>query len=308
MSGRQYPELGPLKAGDTVALMTTSSAVTRELVERARYVLESWGLNVRFMPHLFDEHPRANYLGGPEAARAADLQSAWCDPTVDAVLSVRGGYGSIRMLDLLDIDALKAARPKPLLGSSDVTAVLELWGEELGLATWFTPMVATEDFLMDTIAAMGVREALFEPWQGRVLSSETAVPLVRGEASGRLVGGNLAMVSRTLGAVSRAPINNTGAIILLEDVTESVERIDTMFCQLSRAGYFEGAAGVALGSWVECGELEPIRELAVETFGGLGIPVVWELGFGHCERALSIPLGVQATLIADDKPRLVLGE
>ena len=110
----------------------------------------------------------------------------------------------------------------------------------------------------------------------------------------------------TLGARGRPAPDNRGRIGLLEDVTEDVYRLDGLLMSLLRAGWFEGMAGLALGSWSKCGELDEVKALAEELLSPLGIPLVWELGFGHGPAAHSIPLGVGATLIARGTPRLVL--
>ncbi|GAA3292246.1 LD-carboxypeptidase [Arthrobacter citreus] len=304
--GGPYPELAPLKPGDRVGLVATSGPPVPESLDRAAAVLEEWGLVPVPGKHLRDRHPRAAYLAGTDAHRAADLQDAWCDDSLSAVFIVRGGYGAVRILDLLDPLALAAARPKALIGSSDVTALHEYWAEQMGLATWFTPMIATNAFLDDGPARAGVREALFTPFSGREYTSAAATALVPGTAAGRLVGGNLALLAMTMGAHGRPKPSNAGCIALLEDVTEDVYKIDGMLQTLLRAGWFEGISGIALGSWKDCGDYGPIRDLCVELLAPLGVPLVEELGFGHCDGASSLPLGVPATLEAGPSPRLVL--
>lgn len=301
-----HPELGPLRPGARVGLVAPSGPPKQEQLEKAMDVLRSWGLEPVPGKHLLDHHPRAAYLAGTDADRAADLQDAWCDDSLDAVLCVRGGYGAVRLLDLLDVSALAAARPKPLVGSSDITALHVFWAEELGVASWFTPMVATGAFLDDPVAAAGVRRALFEPYPGTSYTGLAAESLVPGTAQGILTGGNLALLAMLNGARNRKPVDNTGRIGLLEDVTEEPYRIDGMLQTLLRAGWFDGLTGLALGSWSECGDLAEVRALCVELLAPLGIPLVWELGFGHGPAAHSIPLGVPATLDAGDRPQLVL--
>lgn len=301
-----HPELGPLKAGDKVGLVATSGPPVPDYLARAITVLKGWGLVPVPGKHLRDKHPSAGYLAGTDANRAADLQDAWCDDSLAAVFVVRGGYGAVRLLDLLDLPALVAARPKPLIGSSDVTALHEYWADNLGLATWFTPMVATEDFLDDEAACTGVREALFTPLSGRSFGSDAAQTLVPGTARGRLTGGNLSLLAMTMGAHGKPKTSNAGRIGLLEDVTESVYKLDGYLHTLLRSGWFDGLAGLAMGSWKDCGEPAEVKALCEELLVPLGIPLVWELGFGHDTAAQSIPLGVDATLEAGDIPRLVL--
>ncbi len=304
MSAAQLP--GPLKSGDRVGLISTSGAPTPENVDRAVALLQSWGLVPVLGEHILGTHPRAKYLAGTDQQRAADLQSAWCDETLAGVFVVRGGYGTVRLLDHLEADALRSARPKPLYGSSDVTSVHEFWADELHIPTWFTPMIATGSLLDDPGATESLRRAVFEPVSGRTFTAETAETLVPGTATGVTVGGNLSLLAMTMGAKGRNKSSNTGKIGLLEDVTEDIYKLDGLLHTLLRSGWFAGMTGLALGSWKDCGEPADVRALCEELLVPLGIPLVWELGFGHDANAHSIPLGVLATLLADESPRLVL--
>lgn len=304
MTAAQLP--GPLRAGDRVGLISTSGTPTAENFSRAVALLESWGLVPVPGEHALATHPRATYLAGTDVQRAADLQAAWCDDSLSGVFIVRGGYGTVRLLDHLDVPALRSARAKPLFGSSDVTGIHEFWAAELGMPTWFTPMIATNSLLDDPGALESLRRAVFDPALGRTFTSATAQTMVPGTAHGLTVGGNLSLLAMTMGAHGRNKPSNAGRIGLLEDVTEDIYKLDGLLHTLLRAGWFQGMAGLALGSWKDCGDLADVRALADELLTPLGIPLVWELGFGHDTAGQSIPLGVPATLIADQSPRLVL--
>lgn len=305
-STERMSALGPLTAGARVALIATSGPIDSARLEQSLALLAEWGLEPVVYPSGRASHPSIPYLAGTDAQRAADLQAAWCDDSIDAVFCMRGGYGSVRLLDLLDPVALRAARPKPLFGSSDVTGIHEYWQEQLGVPTWFTPMLATGALLDDAAATESLRRAVFEPAAGRTFTSPLAVSLVGGQASGMLTGGNLSLLAMTLGAKGRPPIDNTGRIALIEDVGEEPYRVDGLLMKLLRAGWFDGVSGIALGSWLDCGDQEQIRALAVELLAPLGVPLVWQLGFGHDAAAPSIPLGVEATLDAGAEPRLTV--
>jgi muramoyltetrapeptide carboxypeptidase len=261
-------------------------------------VLRSWGLRVRIGEHVLDRHPTLDYLAGTDADRAADLQNAWCDPDVAAVFCVRGGYGCLRILDLLDWTAMAAVGPKVFAGSSDVTALHELFAARLDLATLFAPMVATEAFTADDQAQEHFRATLFEPSSVRVLTRPGAGPLVSGTCSGVIVGGNVSLLAAGLAAKATLPAPD-GAIAILEDVNEDPYRLDALITKLLRAGWFDDIDGIALGSWTECGELADVRAVLLDRLGGLGVPIAWELGFGHCPAQLTVPLGVAADLDAD---------
>ena len=285
-----------LRAGSRVAVVAPAGPVDAALLSRGVDLLESWGLEVQVGKHVLDRHPRLSYLAGRDADRAADLQRAWCDPDIDAVICARGGYGCLRMVDLLDWDAMAAAGPKAFVGSSDATALHEAIGVRLGLVTLFGSMIATE--LFDPVAQKHLHAMLFSPSSGLVLSGPGTTTFVAGQADGILAGGNLSMIVAGLGT-RETPLPD-GAIVLLEDVAEPAYRLDRLITQLLRAGWFTGVSGIALGSWVGCGELSKVSDVLADLLGSLGIPTVWELGFGHCAGQLTIPLGVRASLNADD--------
>lgn len=298
MSMRELRRPPRLRAGDTVAVVAPAGPVPAELLEAGVARLREWGLRVRPGKHVQEKHPRLEYLAGTDADRAADLRDAWCDPEVSAVFCARGGYGCMRMLDLVDWRALAAAGDKVLIGSSDVTALHEAFGSRLGLATVFGPMVATKAFAHDDRAAEHLRKTLFEPESVTILTRSGTEPLVSGRGRGITHGGNLSLLAGSLGSASAAAPPERG-IVLLEDITEKPYLLDRFVTQLLRAGFFDGAAGIALGSWTDCGPLEQVRAVMSDLLGGLGVPILWELGFGHCEAQRSVPLGVAAELDAD---------
>lgn len=297
---------GPLQPGDRVALIATASPVPDGQDEKGVELLTRWGLDVVVYDSVTTPHPRASYLSGPDALRAGDLQNAWCDPDNDAIMSVRGGYGTVRLLDRLDRQAMRAVRPKPFFGSSDLTALHQWIADEIGVMSWHTPMPGSLSVLDDEAAQANLREAVFEPWKGREFGPSCAETMVEGTAQGRLIGGCLSLLAQTLGARTRRPIDNRGTIVLLEDVGEATYKYDGYLTSLLRAGYFDGVQGIALGSWAQSNEDE-VRALVEEMLIPLGLPMIWNLGFGHCDGAICVPLGVQATLTADARPRLTLG-
>ncbi|HVV07755.1 LD-carboxypeptidase [Amycolatopsis sp.] len=284
-----------MRRGDTVALVTPAGPVAPELLEAAAAELAGWGLTVKRFTG--ERHPGLPYLAGTDAQRAADFQAAWLDPAVRAVIAARGGYGTQRMLDLLDWDALRAAGPKVFAGSSDVTALHQALAAELGVVTLFSAMPAGTYW--DAEAAEGLRSVLFGQSTPELTAAEILVP---GAAAGTLTGGNLSLLAAGVGTPEQR--SAAGAIVLLEDIGEAVYRIDRMLTQLLRAGWFEGVRGIALGSWTGCGAPETVRGLVLDRLGTLGVPMLWGLPFGHRPGAATIPLGVTAALSAD---RLICG-
>lgn len=302
----RHPELAALEPGDKVALIAPSGPPETEQVSEAVALLRGWGLEPVLGRHVHSRHPRAAYLAGADAERAADLQEAWTDPSVRAVFCIRGGYGTVRLLDLLDTEALRAAAPKPLIGSSDITGLHEFWEHQLGLATWFAPMVATGAVLKQPESTLRLRDAVFGGHRPLSITHADARTLVSGVASGPLTGGNLSLLAMTTGSHPAGLQRTAGKIILLEDVTEEIYRLDGLLQNLIRSGYFDGAQGIVLGTWEECGPLEEVHALVAEALVPLGIPLVRGLRIGHGGDVESVPLGVRATLFADDSPRLAI--
>ncbi|MFE2291692.1 LD-carboxypeptidase [Streptomyces sp. NPDC059452] len=280
-----------------VAVVAPSGPVPAERLEEGLGVLRGWGLEPVVAPHVRDKHPELDYLAGADADRAADLQAAWCDPSVDAVLCARGGYGAHRMVDLLDWAAIRAAGPKVFVGYSDITALHEAFALRAGYATLHGPMVATEAFLKDTPTREHLRATLFEPETVLTLGSATAAALVPGQARGTLYGGCVSLLAAAIGTPC-ARTAARGGLLAIEDTGEKPYRLDGILTRLLRSGALEGVSGVVCGSWQECGPYEKVRAVLADRFGPLSIPVVEELGFGHGPTSLTVPLGVPAVLNA----------
>lgn len=281
-----------------MAVVAPSGPVLADRLERGCDVLRSFGLKVSLAPHVLDRHP-GRYLAGTDEARAGDLQDAWCDPDVNAVYCARGGYGAVRTLDHLDWDVMRkasSARPlKPFVGSSDSTALHQAFARRLEVQTFYGPVLGGPVLGFPDPAAVvleSLRAALFHPSEGRTLTGTHS--LVPGVAEGVTTGGTLSLLSSLVGSDELAPAE--GRIVLLEDVNESPYRIDRMLTQLLRSGWFAGAAGIACGSWERCGEPEHIDRVLLERLGGLGVPIVTGLEFGHGTVQLTVPLGARARL------------
>jgi muramoyltetrapeptide carboxypeptidase len=286
-----------LAPGARVAVVAPSGPVVEERLQAGLDLLRGWDLDPFAAPHVLDRHGELGYLAGTDAERAADLQRAWCDPCVDAVICARGGYGAQRVVDLLDWDAMRAAGPKVFLGFSDSTTLHEAFAVRLGLVTLYGPVAAGIDFVKNARAQEHLRATLFAPETVRILTSD-GTALAPGRARGVTLGGCLALLATGYGTPHTRP-GARGGLLLLEDVGERPYAVDRALTQLLRTGWLDGVAGIALGSWAQCGPYEELRPVLADRLGGLGIPVVEELGFGHCDGALTVPFGVTAELDAD---------
>ena len=287
-----------LRPGARVAVVAPSGPVPAERLDAGLDILRGWDLEPVVAPHVLDTHDQFGYLAGSDRDRARDLQQAWCDPSVSAVICARGGFGAQRMVDLLDWNAMRAVGPKVFVGYSDITALHEAFAVRLGLATLYGPMAAAVAFLKDGPTQESLRATLFEPEKVRTLGLDTARTLVPGRGRGVTLGGCVSLLASDIGT-RHARSSAVGGLLLIEDVGEEPYRLDRILTQLLRSGLLDGVAGIALGSWADCGPYEDVRALMLDRLGGLGVPVVEELGFGHGDTALTMPLGVPAILDTD---------
>lgn len=286
-----------LSAGARVAVVAPSGPIVEERLQAGLDILRGWDLDPVVAPHVLAQDGELGYLAGTDADRAADLQRAWCDPSVSAVLAARGGYGAQRVVDLIDWEAMRAGGPKAFVGFSDATVLHEAFATRLGLATLYGPVAAGADFVKSAEAQEHLRATLFAPETVRTIPSR-GTALVPGRARGVTVGGCLRLLATGLGTPGTHP-GARGGLLLLEDVGEQPYSLDRSLTQLLRSGWLDGVAGVLLGSWDRCGPYERVRAMLADRLGGLGVPVAEEFGFGHCADALTVPLGVTAELDAD---------
>jgi len=287
-----------LAAGDLVALVSPSGPVPAARVDAAVGVLTGWGLRTRLGEHAL---ARNGYLAGTDEQRLGDLNAALSDPAVRAVLCLRGGYGMQRIIDGVDLAAVRRD-PKLVMGFSDITALhLALW-QGARLATVHGPVAAQLDKGAQSPTALGARTVLMSasPVTVKADEAENTFRIRRGgRAEGVLLGGNLAMLASTVGTAHLPDL--TGAILLIEDVNEQPYRIDRMLTQLLRSGALAGLTGVAIGQFTDCdGEGSTTAEdVLEERLAPLGVPVLGGLPIGHGDQHFAIGVGVPAVLDAD---------
>ncbi|MFD3870059.1 LD-carboxypeptidase [Streptomyces sp. NPDC058623] len=286
-----------LRPGDTVAVTAPAGPADSMLLYDGLAVLRSWDLRVRVMPHVTDEH--LGHLAGTDQQRAQDLQTAWLDPEVRAVFCARGGYGSQRMVDLLDWNLMAAAGPKVFAGSSDITALHGAFAARLNLATLHAPMPATRAFTRNARTADHLHTLLFHP--DRVRSLPVPLPsLAAGRAQGMLAGGNASLLAASAGT-GDTPVPD-GCLLVLEETGEEPYQLDRILTQLLRAGLLRRAAAVVLADFTDCGPPEEIRTVLTDRLAGLNIPVAAGLPAGHGPVQLTVPLGTPARLEASTTP------
>jgi muramoyltetrapeptide carboxypeptidase len=289
-----------LVAGDRVRIVSPSSPPVREEVERGTEVLEGWGLRVELGRHVFD---RCGPMAGRDEDRLEDLDEAFADPGVRAVLASRGGAGAYRIADRLDLAAVRHD-PKPFVGYSDATHLhLALWSR-CGLATVHAPSLTFGDDLLDAGTTEAVRRALMtaDPVTLHQDPDEpTAAVTVPGTAVGTLVGGNLTALHTEAGC-GLPPLE--GAILLLEHVDDRLRHVDRALTQLRRSGALRGLRGVVLGQFTgfENAAGRPddggwgMADVLADHLDAIGVPVLGGVPVGHRDFPLTLPLGTEAVI------------
>lgn len=284
-----------IRSGDQVAVVATAGIVPADRLAAGVAVLETWGLRVRTGAHVHDLLPRMNYLAGTDEARAHDFASAWADPDVAAIFGARGGYGTQRMIDLIDWRRLAESAPKVVIGFSDLTALHQALASRLGVASVLGHVV-TSLGVADAGGAEALRRLLMEPDDAMALLPDPVRTAVPGKASGVLLGGNLMVLSAEVGSPNLRPAR--GAIVVLEEIAEDPYRIDRQLTQLLRSGWFDDVRGIVCGAFTDCGDPDDVETVLVDRLAPLGVPMVTGADIGHTRSSLPIPLGVTATLDA----------
>jgi muramoyltetrapeptide carboxypeptidase len=297
-----------LRKGMTIGLVApASNAPENEGVRFARDVITSLGFKVKEGKHLYK---RNEYLAGTDKERAEDVNQMFEDEQVDGIFCVRGGWGSPRILPYLDYDLI-AQNPKVFMGYSDITAILNALVVKAGLVGFHGP-IAKQNFTEYTLqefkkvlmhptnSTLIASPPPFEAREGWVEEENRLTRFVSGKASGRLMGGNLSLLTKLIGTPYEPDFK--GAILVLEDVGESPYRIDGMLTHLWLAGKLQQVAGIAIGKFTDTDYSQntySVEEVIHQRCVPLGVPVIRGLMIGHVDDMSVVPLGIQAELDVD---------
>src|SRR5690606_2691015 len=285
-----------LRIGDTVGLIEPAGFSDGPAqVEAVAHTIRGMGLVPKFGRHVAARH---GYLAGTDEQRASDLNAMYADPEVRAVFAMRGGWGSARILPLLDWRTIRA-NPKLLVGFSDITALHLAFASRAGFATIHGPN-----------AANSWRETSWESLWRLAFSGETPVlgrgPVATigpGKARGRLLGGNLSVFTALVGTPWLPDFD--GAILFLEDTGEAEYRIDRMMSQLALAGILDKVAGVAFGQCTRCTRGVPdylgftVAEILRQYLAPLRIPAFHGANIGHVANQVCVPTGAEVEIDAE---------
>jgi muramoyltetrapeptide carboxypeptidase len=325
-----------LAPGDTIMFVAPAKYLDEERILLAKKRLEEMGFKVRMPENLFRKH---GFLGGSDDGRASELMQAFTDPEVDAVFPGTGGYGTTRIVDKLDYDAIRR-NPKILIGFSDITGLHVAINQRTGLVTFHSPVpeygLGSENNLSPLAAKWFWRALLAKKYHDPVgdglrrgYTIETrprdgdksrdaevitdvppAVAITKGKSRGRLIGGNLSVLHALMGTPYE--IDTDGKILFLEDVGEAPYRVDRMLSTLRLAGKFDKVSGVVLGAFTAReGESKwdddaSTSDVFRDYFGKLGVPVLANFPAGHVRYNTTLPIGALVELDAEEQTLRVL--
>ena len=294
-----------LKHGDVIGICSPASPPqSEEKLNRGISYLERIGFRVELGKHIFKKY---GYLAGSDKERAADLNNLFSNPKVKAIFTTRGGYGSQRILSILDYRTIRR-NPKILVGYSDITALHLALLSKAGLITFSGPMVTVQ---MSSRLKGKVEEQFWDmlmsskiPKPMQSASSLEKILASQGKASGRLIGGNLSVLTELVGTQFFPNINKS--ILIVEEVDERPYRIDRMLQHIRYSGIYKNIRGIALGKFVSCkaDKKKPtltLKHIFRDTFSDSNIPIVSGFRFGHIQNSECFPIGVQVHLDGNKK-------
>lgn len=286
----------PLQHGDTIGIISPAFGMSPEELDAIQSALQEFGFKCK----TFGRNDAAlGRLAADDATRAANMQAAFDDNDVAAVICARGGYGSVRILDHLDFGRI-AERPKPFVGYSDATTLLKHLADHAGLVCFHGLMGI--DFISKDCAAS--REGFFDVLTGATttvtVAPENFTALQCGTARGTLSGGNMTVLESLMG-VRFKPFAKP-AILLLEDVGEFAYRLDRTLWHFKREGLLDGVAGVMFSNLKLQDDCEPnslgipVRDIIEEHFGHINGPIAIDMPCGHTASQLTVPFGLDVEL------------
>ncbi|WP_064196158.1 MULTISPECIES: LD-carboxypeptidase [Emticicia] len=297
-----------LKKGDTIGLVCPAySAFIKEEVTVAVESLQAMGFKVLIGKHVFD---RYGNLAGKDQDRAEDINEMFANKQVNAIMAMHGGWGSARILPLLNYDLIKN-NPKILIGYSDITALLVGIYAQTGLATFHGPVGSstwnsfTVDYFKNTLID-GNATKMVNPIKKNdtlVQTDDRIYTIYSGKASGKLIGGNLTVLSHILGSKFVPDFKN--AILFIEDIQEDTYRVDRMITQLKLAGILNNISGFVFGKCTDCPPSKNYGSLTLEDIfedhiKPLKIPAFSGSMIGHIKDKFTVPIGIEATIDADE--------
>ena len=289
----KYPKR--LKRGDRVGVIAPAGPIDPKVLEKGLGVLRRMGFSPVLAKHI---DAKDRYLAGTDAKRTKDLHDFFKDPGIRGVFCARGGYGVNRVLSRLDHSIIRE-NPKIFVGSSDITSLILFLVQQCSLVAFHGPMVGGNFGRYQMIKSKRqFGEILSGNKGGKRLTAKNASVFRAGIGEGKVIGGCLTLLCRSLGTPWE--IKTYNKILLIEDVNEPLYKIDGMLWHLKQAGKFKGVRGIVFGEMVNCFHSKKtggsFQEILEDVFSGSFFPILTDFPSGHGREMLTLPMGVKARL------------
>ena len=288
MSKRKLPTLN---SSPTIGIIAPASPENREYIDKKIKTFTNLGFNIKKGRYIYDN---IGYLAGKDKDRAEDLNLMFKDKTVNAIVCLRGGYGSIRMAPYIDLELIKK-NPKPFFGYSDVTLLLNYISNKCKFPTFHAPMITsnfndypTKEYFLNIIKNTSKKLI----YNLKEISNNSFSIWNKNNFSGDIVGGNLSIICSTIGTPYE--INFKNNILLVEDVNENLYSVDRMLSQLISCGKLQQLSAILVGYFTNYNKenyLINIRNIFKEKLEFLNIPIIYGINIGHEHPNISIPIG-----------------
>ena len=293
-------KLNSITNSSTIGIIAPASPESQEYIDKKISLFQSLGFKIKKGRHLYDSF---GYLAGSDKDRANDLNSMFQDKEVNAIVCLRGGYGSIRMAPYLNIKTIKK-NPKPFFGYSDITLLLNYIYNKCNFPTFHGPMI-TSDF----------NDITTKEYFLKIISNKNKIVYNLNDVchnnyfiwnnknfKGNIVGGNLSIICSTIGTPYEVKFNRN--ILLVEDVNENPYSVDRMFSQLISCGKLKKISGILIGNFTNCISNDntlDIKKIIMDKLVPLGIPIIYGLKIGHEYPNITIPIGSTFKFLSNEK-------
>lgn len=286
-----------LKKGSTIGVISPASSTEKNRIKKLEKILKNEGFNVVMGKAVYESN---KYLAGTDEERAEDLNYMFKNEEIDGILCVRGGYGTPRILDLLDYETIEE-NPKVFIGYSDITAVHVALNQKCNLITYHGPMGSSD--IVDGFneeSKENLEKIVFKNGKNKNLENpkkEKFEIINKGVVEGSIIGGNLSLLVDLIG--TDYEVDTKGKILFIEEIGEEPRNIDRMLNQLRLSGKLDDAIGIILGDFNNCTTENisfTLDEVLDQYFKGINKPVLKNFKAGHCEPMITIPFGVKIKL------------
>ena len=290
-----------LQKGDTIGIAAPASPFDRNEFKKGVKTIEEMGFSVYHRDDIFDQ---TRYLAGSDKRRAEELMELFTNSKVHAILFARGGYGSQRIIPLLGKELIEH-HPKPIVGFSDVTALLTFLRQECHLPTFYGPVVSMLGKGCEPMTREHLMLALMTPGPLGDIPTGSANVLKPGKANGKLVGGCLSLINSSMGTPYE--LKTEDSILFIEEIGEKVYVLDRMLTQLKNAHKLEHVRGILFGSLVTLqGEPHDPHAMLQDVFRDFEGPIIVDFPAGHTQTFVTLPLGAELSMnaVVGEKPSL----